>query len=124
MEPLGADDAEAGVGIAENQHGIRLHLDHQLVALRDDVAHGLAQVLPHRVHIDIRVGELEVLEKDAVKVVVVVLPRMGQQAVEIGPAFIDDGRETDDFGARADDDEQLELAVVLELCHSYLTGSK
>ena len=40
---------------------------------------------------------------------------MGENDVKIFAAFVNDGGEADDFRARADDDEQLELAVVLEL---------
>ena len=90
METLGADDGEAGVGVAQNEHGVRLHLYHELVALGDDIAHGLTQVVAYGFHVHVRVGELEVLEEDAVEVVVVVLPGVCQQAVEILAAFVDD----------------------------------
>ncbi len=42
---------------------------------------------------------------------------MRQQAVEILAAFVDDRRQSDNLRARADDDEEFELSVVLELCH-------
>ena len=116
VQPLGADDAEAGVGVAQHQHGIGLHLHHQLVALGDDVAHRLAQVLAHGLHIHVRVGELQVLEEHAVEVVVIVLPGVRQQAVEILAALVDDRRQADDLRARADDDQKLQLPVILELC--------
>ena len=118
MQALSADDAEAGVGVAQHQHGVGLHLHHQLVALGDDVAHRFAQVLPYRIHIHVRIGEFEVLEKDAIEVVVVVLPGVRQQAVEIRAAFVDDRRQTDDLRARADNDQKLQLPVILELVHN------
>ena len=116
VEALGADDAKATVGVAQHQDGIRLHLHHQLVALGDDVAHGFAEVIAHGLHIHVRVSELQVLEEHPVKVIIIVLPRVRQQAVEILPAFVDDGRQPDDFRTRADDDEKLELTVIFELC--------
>ena len=121
MEPLGADDAEAGVGIAQHQHGIRLHLNHQLVALGDDVTHSLAKVLAHGLHIHVRVCELEVLEEHSVEVVVVVLGGMRQKAVEVLAAFVDHGCEADDLRAGADDNEEFEFAVIFELCHIWLS---
>ena len=78
MEPLSPNDAQTRIRIPQHQYSIRLHLHHQLIALRDDVAHGLAQVGAHGLHIDIRIRQLEVFEKDAVKVVVVVLPGVRQ----------------------------------------------
>ena len=91
VEALGADDAQAAVRIAQDQHGIRLNLNHELVALGDDVAHGLSQVGAHSVHVYVGVCELEVFEEDAVEVVVVVLAGVCQEAVEVLPAFVDDG---------------------------------
>ena len=76
VQALGPDDAEAAVGVAQHQHGIGLGGDHQLVALGNDVAHGLAQVTAHGLHVDVRIGQLEVLEEHPIEVVVVVLPRM------------------------------------------------
>ena len=42
MQPLRTDDAEAAVRVPQHQHRIGLDLHHQLVALRNDIAHGLA----------------------------------------------------------------------------------
>ena len=107
VQTLGADDAEAAVGVAQNQDGIRLDLHHELIALGDDVAHGLAQVVADGVHVDLGVGELQVLEEDTVEVIVIVLAGVGQDAVEILAAFVDDRCESYDLRARADDDQQL-----------------
>ena len=114
VKTLGRDGREAGVGVAQHEQGVRPHLDHELVGGVDDVADGLAQVVPHRVHIDVRVGEPEVAEKDAVQRVVVVLPRVREQAVEVPPALLDDFGETDDLRSRAHDDEEPEAAIVGE----------
>ena len=37
---------------------------------------------------------------------------MGEDAVEILAALVDDGRKADDFGARTHDDQEFQLAVV------------
>ena len=115
VQALGADDAQAGVGVAEHEHGIGSRLGEELVGAVDDVAAGGAEVIAHGVHIYLGLGELEVAEEDAVEVVVVVLPRMGEDDVEIAAALVDDCGKADDFGARAHDDAKLELAVVLPL---------
>ena len=47
------------------------------------------------------------MEKDAVEVVVVVLPRVGENGVEILAALGNDGGQADDLRPCADDDEQL-----------------
>ena len=114
VEPLSADNAQAAVRVAKNQHSIGTGPHHQPVAAGDDVPHGAAEVVAHGVHVDIRVSELQVLEEYPVEVVVVVLPRVGKQAVEVLPAPGYNGRKADDLGPRADDDQQLQPAVVLE----------
>ena len=71
-------DRQAAVGIAQHQYGVRLDGNHQLVALGDNIAHGLAQVSTHGVHIHLRVCQLKVVEEHAVQVVIVVLTSVGQ----------------------------------------------
>ena len=111
VQPLGAYDAQAGVRVPEHKDRIRLQLNHQLVARVDDVAHRRAEVLPDGIQVDIRVPELQVPEEHPVEVVVIVLPRMGQQAVEILPALVYHGREPDYLRAGAYCDQQLQPAV-------------
>ena len=101
VEPLGRDGGQAAVGVAQDQQRVGPHLHHQLIARGDDVAHGLAQVRAHGVQVDVRVVELQVAEEDAVERVVVVLPGVRQQAVEVAAALLDDLGQADDLGARA-----------------------
>ena len=107
MKPLGTNYAQAGVGIAQNQYGIRLHLHHQMVTLGDDVAHGLTQVVAHGLHIDVGVSQFEVLEEDPIEVVVVVLAGVRQQAVEVLSAFIDYCSQANNLGSCTYYDEKL-----------------
>ena len=111
VQPLGAYDAQAGVRVPEHKDRIRLQLNHQLVARVDDVAHRRAEVLPDGIQVDIRVPELQVPEEHPVEVVVIVLPRMGQQAVEILPALVYHGREPDYLRPRPHDDQQLQPPI-------------
>ena len=115
VEALGADDAQAGVGVAEHEHGIGLRGGHQFVRGVDDVAAGGAEVVADGVHIDVGVGQAEVFEEHAVEIVVVVLSGMGQDNVEIAAGLVDDGGQADNFGACAHDDEQFEASVVAEV---------
>ena len=115
VQPLRADDAQAGVGVPEDQHGVGPGGRHELVAGVDDVAACGPQVVPDGVHIDVGVLQLQVAEEDAVEVVVVVLPRVGQQRVEVPAGFVDDDRQADDLRPGAHDDQQPDPAVVLEV---------
>ena len=114
VEPLGRDGGQAAVGVAQDQQRVGLDLHHELVGGRDDVAHGLAQVGAHGVQVDVRVVQRQVAEEDAVERVVVVLPGVRQQAVEVSAALLDDLGQADDLGAGAHDDEQLQAAIVLK----------
>ena len=120
VQPLRADDAEAAVRVAQHQHRIGLDLHHQLVTLRDDIAHGLAEVRAHGVHVHIRVRQLQVLEKHPIQVVIIVLPRMRQDRVEVLPALVNHGRQPDNLRTRPHDDQKLQLSVILEFCHMLL----
>ena len=115
VQALCRDGGQAAVGVAQDQQRVGLDLDHQPVARGDDVAHRLAQVGAHGVQVDVGVGELQVAEEDAVERVVVVLPGVGQQAVEVAAALLDDLGQADDLGAGAHDDQQLQTAVVRKI---------
>ena len=124
VQALRTDDTQATVGIPQHQHGIGLDLHHQLVALGDDVAHGLPQVIAHGLHVHVRVRQLQVLEKHPIQVVVIILARMRQDRVEILPALVNHGRQPDNLRPRPHDDQKLQLPVILKFCHIYFTGSK
>ena len=115
VQALGRDGGQAAVGVAQDQQRVGLHLHHQLVARGDDVAHGLAQVGAHGVQVDVGVVQRQVAEEDAVQGVVVVLPGVRQQAVEVAAALLDDLGQADDLGARAHDDKELQAAVVRKI---------
>ncbi len=114
VQPLGSYGRQARVGVAEDEQGVGLRGYHQFVGAVDDVAHGGAEVVADGVHVHFGLGEPEVFEEDAVEAVVVVLAGVGQDDVEVPAALVDGGREADDFGAGADDDEKLQTAVVGE----------
>ena len=114
VEPLGTNNAQAAVRVAQHQHCVGTGPHHQLITAGDDVPDGAAEVVAHGIHVHVRVFQLQVLEEYPVEVVVVVLSRVGKQAVEVLPALGYNGRQADDLGPRADDDQQLQPAVVLE----------
>ena len=114
MQTLRGNGREATVCIAQNQQGIGLASDHELVAAIDDVADGSAEVIAHGIHVDFRILEAQVLEEHAVQVVIVVLARVRQDAVEILAALVDHGGKADDFGTRTHDNQEFQLAVVGE----------
>ena len=123
VQPLGADHGQAAVRVAENEHGVGLELNHRLVGGRDDVAHRLAEVGTDGVQIQLRRVQTEVAEEDAVERIIVVLAGVDQQRVEILPALFDDGGKADDLRARAHDNHQLDLTVILPgwIIHSFLS---
>ena len=107
VQALCADDAQTGVGIAEYQYRIGLNLSHQLIAFRDDIAHRLAEIGADRIEVNVGIVQRQILEEYAVEVVVVVLTRVREDGIKISARLIDHSGKTDDFGARADDDQEL-----------------
>lgn len=107
MESLCSDDAEAAVSVAKDQDTVGLGLGEELVRAVDDVAAGSAKVVTDSIHIDLGLGELQILEEDTVEVVIVILACVGENNIKVLAALVDDGGETDDLGARADNDNEL-----------------
>lgn len=107
MESLCSDDAEAAIGVAKDQYAVGLGLGEEFVRAVDDVAAGSAKVVTDSIHIDLGLCELQILEEDTVEVVIVVLACVGENDIKILTALVDNGGETDDLGARADNDDQL-----------------
>ena len=107
MKSLGSDNAEAAVGVAKDQYAVGLGLGKELVGAVDDIAASSAKVVTDSIHIDLGLCELQVLEEDAVEVVVVVLACVGENDIKILTALVDNGGETDDLGTRANNDDQL-----------------
>lgn len=107
VKSLRSDNAEAAVGVAKDQYAVGLGLGEEFVRAVDDVAAGSAKVVTDSIHIDLGFGELQILEEDTVEVVVIILACVGENHVEVLAALVDDGGETDDLGARADNDNEL-----------------
>ena len=114
MQTLCTDDTQAAVGVAQHQHSVRLDGDHQLVALGDNVAHGFAQICAYSIHIDFRVCQLQIVEEHTIQVIVVVLTGVRQDDIEIFAGLIDDRCQTDDFRTGANNNQQLQLAIILK----------
>ena len=114
MQSLCRDGGEAGVGVAENEKCVGLYLCHKLIGAVDDIADGGAKVIANGIHIHLGVGKLQILEEHAVEVVVIVLSRMGENAVKVLTALIDNGGKADDLGAGAHDNQELQPAVIFE----------
>ena len=112
MKPFRPYHGKTRIRVSQHQHRIGLQLNHQLVRGIDDIPHRRTQVVPHGIHIYFRVLQLQIPEKDAVQVVIVILTSMRQQAVKIFPTFVDDSCQPDYLRARAHDDQQFQLAVV------------
>ena len=106
---------KAAVGVTKHQYAIGLEGSKELVATVDDVATGGTKVITHGIHIDFRLCELEVVEEDAVEVVVVVLAGVGENHVEILAALVDDCSKADNLRTCTDDDAKLQFAILLPL---------
>ena len=110
VQPLGGNGGQAAVGVAQNQQSVRLQLHHQLVALGDDVADGLAQILAHRVQVVVWRPQAQILKEDAVQGVVVVLAGVHQNLVEVFVAFFNHGGKADNLRPGAHDGHQFQFA--------------
>ena len=60
-----------------------MHLHHQLVTFGHDISYRLSKIFSYRIHIDIRIIKFKISKKDTIKVIVIVLPRVRQNRIEI-----------------------------------------
>ena len=103
VQPLGSDDRQAGVGISQHQHGVRPDLLHEGVAFGDDRADGLAEVCPGGIQIIVRGTKPQILKEHLIQLVVVVLPGVDENLMEIAVTALYGGGQTDDLRPRAED---------------------
>ena len=117
VQTLCADDTQTAVGITKHRHGVGLNFHHQFIGFGDDISHRLTQILADNVHIYLRIVQFQIVEEYAIEVVVIILVGMRHNGIKILAALFDDRCQTDNFRAGADDDQQLQLAVVFEYSH-------
>ena len=117
MQPLCPNHGQAAVRVSQHQHRVRLQFNHQLIAFGDDIPHRLAQIIAHRVHIDFRIFQFQIMEEYAVQGIVIVLPCMGQDGIKILPAFLDYCCQPDDLRPGSHDNQQLQFPVFLPCRH-------
>ena len=110
VQPLGSDDGQAGVGIAQHQHGVRPDLLHEGVALGNDRTDGLAEIRSGGIQVIVRRTKPQILKEHLVQLVVVILPGVNENLMEIAVAALYGGGQTDDLRPRAEDRHQLELS--------------
>ena len=109
VQPFGGDDGQAGVGIPQHQHGVRLDLLHESVAFGDNRADRLAEVCTGGVQVIVRRAKPQIFKEHLIQLVVVILPGVDENLLKIAVAALDGSRKTDDLWPRAEDRHQLEF---------------
>ena len=107
VKTLCGNGRQTRIGVTEDQKRVGLRCRHQLVRAVDDIAHGCAKVIAHRIHIHLGRCNGKVLEEHAVEIVVVILTRVGKNGVEIGTAFGHHSRKANDLGTGSHNDQKL-----------------
>jgi len=114
VQALGRYRRQAGVGVAEDEQGVRHPLAQQGIGFGDDIPDGLSEVGADRVQVDIGGAQVQILEENLVELVVVVLAGVHQELLEVSVALLDDFGEADYLGARSHDGHKLKFT------HSHL----
>ena len=110
VQPLGANHRKAGVGVAQDQHCVRLQLYHQLVGFLNDIPNGGPEVVAYGIQIIVRCPEAKVIKKHLIESVVVVLTGVDQNLLKVPVAALYRCGQPDDLRPRADDRHQLQLS--------------
>ncbi len=123
LAPAGRDDREAGVGVAVEQERVGPLLLHHLVApgdhLGDHLGHALAA---HPEHVA-GAGDAELVEEDAVELVVVVLAGVDQHVIGVALQRRQDPGELDDLGPGAHHGHDLEAHERLHVAPGHASSS-
>ena len=109
VQPLGGDDGQAGVGITQHQHGVRLDLLHEGVAFGNDRADGLAQACSGGIQVIVRGTKTQIFKEHLIQLVVVILAGVDENLLKIPVAALYGGGQADDLRPRAQNRHQLEL---------------
>ena len=112
MQTLSTNHRQARVCVAQHQHSVWFNLHHQFVRRVDDIPHRCTQVIAYSIEIHLWVFQFQVFEKHAIKVIVIVLTCMRQDAIEIFTTFIYHCRQAYNLRACANNDEQLQFAII------------
>ena len=109
VQPFGGDDGQAGIRIAQHQHGVRPDLLHESVAFGDNRTDRLAEVCPGGIQVIVRRTKPQILKEHLVQLVVIVLPGVDENLMKIPIAALYRSGQTDDLWPRAEDRHQLEF---------------
>ncbi|MPM86678.1 hypothetical protein SDC9_133769 [bioreactor metagenome] len=109
FETLCGNRGEGGVGIPQHQERIRPLARHHGIAFGDDVAHRLAEILPHTIEVIIRRAEPEIVKEDLIERIVVILPRVHQNMIKIAIRAGNHRREADDLRPGAEYGHEFEF---------------
>ena len=90
LKALGGNRGKRGIGIAQNQNGVRLFLFDQFIGRGDDVPHRPAEVIPDAGKIEIRFAEPKLFEEDLIQFVVIILAGVDEDMLELAVAGFDD----------------------------------
>ena len=85
------------------------------VGFCNNVADGLAQVLSDGVQVEVGRAQAQVLKKDLVQVIIVVLAGVDQDLVKVDIALFDNGRQPDNFRSGTDDGHEFEFVHIAPL---------
>ena len=111
VQTLCSDNWQAWVCIAKNKYSIGLYLRHEFIGSTYDISHCWTEVIANGIHIHFWFFQLQVFEKDAVQVIVIVLACMSKDCVEIDAALTDNGCKADNFRSCSYNYQKFQLAV-------------
>ena len=99
MQSLCANDRQARICVPQNKHCIRFFLFHKLVRLCDYIPHGFAQIFAHRVQVVIGSTQTQIIKKDLIQSIIVILPGVHQNLVKVLIACLYARRKTNYLGS-------------------------
>ena len=104
---LGHERGEAGVGVAQDEDGVGFLGSEELLAPGEDLPDLIGETLAAHAHEHVRLAQRELAEEHAAEPVVEVLAGVDEEVVARLVEDLDDPREADDLGPRAQKGDDL-----------------
>ena len=99
VKTLSTNNTQTTVCITQNENCIRPSSYHKHIWCIYNVTASSTKVITYSIHINLRILQIEILKKNTIKVIVIILAGVSQNNIKISTCLVDDGCETDNLWA-------------------------
>ena len=87
----------------------------QFVAAIDNITAGGTKIVANSIHVDFGIFQFEILKKNAIEVVIVVLSGVSQNYIKVLAALVDNSGKTDNLRTSTNNYDKFQFTILLPL---------